>query len=124
MTFPGTEKRQLDAGLVPALPLVFGLTPDEMPSFIAGVNRDRCAYFPLVLLHAALAVAPHTTHVITPLVADTFDVMDIAHELTKAEYEGELTVVIPRLPRPEVILRELRAINPQIRITLLPQAQH
>jgi hypothetical protein len=61
-------------------------------------------------------IAPKT--VIAPLITDAFDILDLAELLTDFGFRGELVAVTRPLPRKELILREVRAINPSLTISI------
>lgn len=100
------------------------MTTDRLPDFSGGLQRTRCEFLPFTLLHAALSLAPFTDHVVSPLVAEHFDAMDMAHELERAGFRGTYSVIVPALPRPEIIARELRQICPGLDVQLIPRASH
>ncbi|MCV2881099.1 hypothetical protein [Actibacterium sp. XHP0104] len=113
-----------DAALTEPLALAVGLTGDDLFHFSGQLSETRVEYLPLMLIHAALARAPWAETVITPLVAEHFDAMDMAAELALADYRGTYAVLVPPLPRPAIIRRELAAICPGVHIELWTRAQH
>lgn len=106
------------------LVLVIGMERGSLPDFTGGLQRTRCEYLPFTLLHAALSSAPFAKHVVSPLVAEHFDAMDLAHELQRVGFRGVYSVIVPALPRPEIVTRELRQICPGIKVQLIPRASH
>lgn len=56
--------------------------------------------------------------VMTPLVSDSFDALEVAEVLYCAGYTGELIVIASKLPRPKLVERELRDSAPGLRVTL------
>lgn len=110
--------------LADELVLVVGMERGSLPDFTGGLQRAHCEYLPFTLIHAALSCAPFANHVVSPLVADHFDAMDLAHELHRAEFSGTYSVVIPPLPRPEIIVQELRQICPGLTVNLYALAPH
>lgn len=57
--------------------------------------------------------------VITAIVSSSFDCMDVAGKLTEAEFSGQMNVLSRSLPRPELVLRELRSTYPTIEVDLI-----
>lgn len=112
-----------DAALTEPLALAVGFSGDDLYPFGGRLSDTRVEYLPLMLIHAALARAPWAETVITPLVAEHFDAMDMAAELALADYRGTLVVVVPPLPRPAIIQRELAAICPGVHIELWTRAR-
>ncbi|MGC9370138.1 MAG: hypothetical protein ACP5DX_11420 [Paracoccaceae bacterium] len=104
--------------------LLVGLAADDLPGGTAPLKSVRMESLPFILLHAALALAPWADCVVSPLVAEQFDALDLARELDAAGYRGQYFIIAPPLPRPDLIRRELAAIAPQVEIELLPQVWH
>ena len=57
--------------------------------------------------------------VISPLLCRSFDCLDLAAALCGAGFRGRLRIMAPKLPRPEVVLGEARALCPKIDIDLI-----
>lgn len=106
------------------LALLVGLAADDVPAGAAPLTSARLESLPFILLHAALAMAPWVRCVVSPLVNEQFDAMDLALELDAAAYRGHYFIMAPPLPRPDIIRRELRQIAPQVEIDLLPRVWH
>ncbi len=104
--------------------LLIGMSPDELPAYGIKHSDMKFESLPFALIHAALARAPWAKCVITPLMTDAFDVLDLATELSKAGYAGVLQVVVPALPRPDIIERELMQLCPDLRVELVARAPH
>lgn len=103
---------------------MIGLSTDDGSSICRRLPGLTCEPVPFLLLHAALSIAPWTEVVACPLVGDTFDAMDLAHELEIAEFAGRLIVMVPALPRPAIIARELANAGPSLDIELIARARH
>ncbi len=58
--------------------------------------------------------------VLAPLIGPTWDGLDVAIALARAGYRGRLGIVSPRLPRQDLVLREMQALCPALDICLLP----
>ncbi|WP_372604007.1 hypothetical protein [Actibacterium sp.] len=106
------------------LVLAVGVSKEEMFQYSGGLTDSQIEFLPFMLIHAALARAPWAELIVTPLVSDYFDAMDMATELALAGYRGTYAVILPRLPRPEIVRRELNAICPGLRIELWNRARH
>lgn len=104
------------------LSLLIGLEPEDLPHRPRRCPNTALAALPYILLHAALARAPLATEVISPLMSEHFDAMDLAVELNSAGFTGTYTVVVPPLPRPDIILQELAQIAPNMHINILTRA--
>jgi len=104
--------------------LLVGLSATELPVGAAPLKSIRTETLPFILLHAALALAPWVDCIISPLMSEHFDALDLARELDAAGYRGQYLIVAPPLPRPDLIRRELSAIAPDVGIELLPQVWH
>lgn len=100
------------------LSLLVGLAANELPPGYAPHGAALVESLPYILLHAALARAPMTDHVVSPLVCEHFDAMDLASELESVGFEGTYTVIVPPLPRPDIVRRELCQIAPRVDIDL------
>ncbi len=100
------------------------MVSDDLPQYGAVSNQLRLEYLPFALIHAALAKAPLAECVISPLVADQFDALDLAAELGRADYAGTYKVIIPALPQPEIIRRELAQAASGVKVELIQRAPH
>ncbi len=70
-----------------------------------------------ITVETMAALRPCT--VVVPLVCFSFDCTDVAQRLTESEFAGTVRVVGPALPRPDVVLAELRASFPLLDIELV-----
>ncbi|WP_132695874.1 hypothetical protein [Rhodovulum steppense] len=86
-------------------------------------SAGRCESLPYALLHAALACVPWADYVVSPLVGDQFDALDLAAQLELAGYRGRYMVVTPSLPAPGVIRREIEQLCPSLTVELIPRAR-
>ena len=57
--------------------------------------------------------------VILPLFASGYDAMAVIEELERLNFTGSITVIAPKLPRPRLVERELRALGPGTRLSLI-----
>lgn len=87
-------------------------------------SAARCERLPYALLHAGLASAPWTDVVVSPLVTELFDAMDLAHQLALGGYRGRYMVVTPALPRPDIIRGEIAQLCPGLSVELVQRARH
>ena len=104
--------------------LLVGTTLTDLPATLRSRLKNRVESLPLVYIHAVLSRAPETREIIAPLFSDTFDAMELAEELFRADYTGALTVIAPSLPEPELVLEELQSICPDARVQLVHRAPH
>ncbi|MEM8554466.1 MAG: hypothetical protein AAGF71_06505 [Pseudomonadota bacterium] len=56
--------------------------------------------------------------VVTGLLSRDFDCTDVARVLVEAEFSGEFRVLCTNLPKPQLVLKELRATYPLLDIDL------
>lgn len=106
------------------LALLIGFRTDEHPYLGAPFARARCERMPYALLHAALACAPTVDCIVSPLVTEQFDAMELAAQLALGGYRGRYVVVTPALPDPRIIAHELQHICPDVKVELLPRARN
>ncbi|MBB4022168.1 MULTISPECIES: hypothetical protein [Actibacterium] len=116
------QPREAPAGAT--LALVIGMPTSDVPRWPLPDATARLEPLPYTLLHAGLACAPGTSCIVSPLVAEHFDAMDLALQLHLADYRGTYLVVAPRVPRPEIIRRELRQICPGLDVEVITCAGH
>ncbi|MCC6001161.1 MAG: hypothetical protein JJU19_09920 [Pararhodobacter sp.] len=62
--------------------------------------------------------------VVTPLIGPRWDALDTGVALTNAGYTAKLMILMPKLPRQALVLRELRILCPSLDIIVadLPEA--
>lgn len=113
-----------DAMATEPLGLVIGLASEEAAMLGGATAAMRMEVLPYALIHAALARAPWAECVITPLMAEQFDAMDMAVQLDLAGYDGVYMVVTPRVPRPEIVHREISQLCPKVTVRLIQKAPH
>jgi len=118
-----TQVEAVPNGIALALLIGFQTTEDNSVMGLPFAEA-RCERLPFTLLHAALACAPGADFVVSPLVGEDFDAMDVAHELQRAGYRGRYVVVTPALPNPAIIRNEIRQACPGLTIELIPRARH
>jgi hypothetical protein len=70
-------------------------------------------------LTADLLASTRASLIILPLFAPSYDAMTAVETLEDLGYAGKLTVLAPALPKPRLVERELRAIGPGPRLTLV-----
>ena len=70
-------------------------------------------------LDAALLARLQPTLVVFPLFAAGHDAISVIEILEKLVYLGRISVIAPALPRPKLVERELRALGPEERLTLI-----
>lgn len=109
------------------LALAVGMPAAQVPQWVTNIPDIKLETIPFVLIHAAMASTPVVSHVIAPLMTDQFDAQDLARELAKLRYRGNMVVVLPstpRLPRPEIVRNELSQTCPAATITILDPVMH
>lgn len=57
--------------------------------------------------------------ILSPLVADDFDAVDVAEKLVLLGFQGRYRAIAPRLPNADLILEEVRGFAPQLDFDLL-----
>ncbi|TCP40982.1 hypothetical protein [Rhodovulum marinum] len=123
------EHRQIHADTAvcrqigPSLALMVGFHRDERPELGMPFAGARCESLPYALLHAALACAPATDYVVSPLLTEQFDALDLAVQLALAGYRGRYIVVTPALPEPDIIREEIEQLCPGLTVELIPRAR-
>lgn len=66
-----------------------------------------------------MLAAMRPVRIITTLTVAGTDALQLAQQLNAAGYEGELFVLVPPLPRPDMVLAEIRAAAPRMRIDMI-----
>ena len=61
--------------------------------------------------------------ILSPLVAGTFDCLDLAQILRDAGYRGAYRAIAPALPAPQLIRHEVGALCPGLDFDLIDSAQ-
>ncbi|MEO6298829.1 MAG: hypothetical protein ABIV25_09010 [Paracoccaceae bacterium] len=59
------------------------------------------------------------TRIILPLFSAEHDAMAVIEILEGLKFSGQITVIGPDLPRPRLVERELRAMGPGVRLSLI-----
>lgn len=72
----------------------------------------------------ALSATPFVHMVIAPLFSEECDALDLTHVLSAVDFDGELVILLPRVPRPEIVKREISLQAPGLRIRFLANAGH
>ncbi|MGC9418434.1 MAG: hypothetical protein ACP5EN_05610 [Rhodovulum sp.] len=123
------EHRQIHADaavchqIAPSLALLIGFHSDERPELGMPFAGARCESLPYALLHAALACAPEAEFVVSPLLTEQFDALDLAVQLALAGYRGRYVIVTPSLPEPDIIRQEIDQLCPGLTVDLIPRAR-
>ncbi len=65
-------------------------------------------------LAGRLQRSPTPDIVLSPLIAETFDLADVAQTLSSAEFPGRLRALTPDRPKISMIKREIHALYPQL----------
>jgi hypothetical protein len=84
----------------------------------AGLAVSRCAG-PELLADAFVRLATPPAIVIAPLLAPSFDILDVIRALAALGFGGQLLAVTSALPDAGAVLRELRADTPGFRLDIL-----
>ncbi|WP_323036841.1 hypothetical protein [Pararhodobacter sp.] len=61
----------------------------------------------------------HPDVIIGPLITSDWDIVDLGLELEKLGYRGDLFAMTQRLPRAELVIREVSALCPNLNVRLL-----
>ncbi len=104
--------------------LVVGLHPDDLPQWPGQTLSATLCFLPFSRLRLTLAGAASIDCVVSPLVAPRFDALEVAAELSLAGFCGSLVLIMPRVPRPEIIYRELMQICPGLSVEMVAKAPH
>ncbi len=70
-------------------------------------------------IDAALLQNRNPRFILTPLVSENFDLVDLAVLLHRKGYSGALRALIPELPDPQSILKEILDLCPGLDIDLI-----
>lgn len=81
--------------------------------------RTDILHISLDALDAAFLAAVAPGLVVLPLIAASHDAAAAVELLEALGYRGRITVLAPALPRPGLVERELRALGPGARLTLI-----
>ncbi|MBN2907216.1 MAG: hypothetical protein JXJ18_10955 [Rhodobacteraceae bacterium] len=121
---PVLHDRVAPSPAIGSLALLVGFDPEARPELGMPFATARCERLPYALLHAVLATAPWAQYVVSPLVTEQFDAMDLANELSLGGYRGRYLVVTPALPDPALVRREIAQLAPGLSVQLIPRARH
>jgi len=107
--------------------LLVGLDPLYTRDLQAFGLPDGCDMFfaDMGALHPNILAEISPTIVVAPLISDGPDAIETAQALERFEFRGELRLIAYALPKPQVVMQELRAAAPALNITLvqLPRIQ-
>ncbi len=105
--------------------ILLGLKPRDLAALTEVLDPDA----PLESLDAPSDLTPQAlagagvNRIVTPLTGHGFDAVDLAHHLAQIGFRGRLQVLIPPLPKPELVQREIMAAGKAIAVELiLPRA--
>ncbi|NDK33441.1 hypothetical protein [Rhodovulum sulfidophilum] len=84
----------------------------------------RCEHLPYDLVQAALSSLQGIEMIVSPLLTDQFDAMDLAQQLQLGGYRGLYVVVTPVLPNTEIVRREIAALCPGMTVQMIPRTRH
>ncbi|MFN3662436.1 MAG: hypothetical protein ACK4TM_06775 [Yoonia sp.] len=79
----------------------------------------HCHFLDLPELDACTIRRCNPGLVLSPLMADGFDAIDVAERLQAAGFAGRYRVLADALPDPDLIRREIRALAPALDFDLL-----
>ena len=101
------ENRALKTG---GVALCIGLTANDVVALSGDIDTEnmQCHAVPYDMLDEDLLDNIRPDQVITPLFADGYDAVDVAENLSLFGYCGQLIAISPRLPNPNIIVREMR----------------
>jgi hypothetical protein len=120
-----TESRASDLSSAPDHPvvLVIGRSDQATDAYL----RDQGAAIiacPFAALDRAMIDQVAADWVVFPLVAEGFDATQVLLHLGSIGFTGRATITTPRLPDHAMVLRELRALAPAMKLSLVvPQAE-
>ncbi len=80
---------------------------------------SRLDYISLDDLDQACLDRTNPDVVLCPLVAKGFDALDVALRLQELKFDGRMRAICPPLPDPQVVLREVHILCPELDFNLL-----
>ncbi len=109
----GARKLSVDMSFGGGTTLVVGSCP-QIP---AGSTQDRGARLERVQwsdLDQLLLSIVEPDLILSPLVSDDFDCVDVAFRLTRLGYKGRYVALTEGLPHPAIVRREVRSLCPHL----------
>ena len=80
---------------------------------------DNCWYIEIDALTRHVIARLNPDMVLSPLVGDAFDALDVAHKLAKLAYTGPYRAVTHTIPDPNAVCNEVRATVPRLDFDLV-----
>ena len=112
-----TEKDESFGSPVVLSLLLVGIDPKADPKALEGL-APGIWFAPYPELADRLAQPPRPDMVLSPVIGQGFDLFDIARIIRTTGYRGKLRGLSDGLPRPQMILAELRAEFPDMDINI------
>lgn len=88
---------------------------DDLRAADGSAQIRLLGYDELVVQHEP----PQADLVLSPMVGDTFDCLDVAVHLHAQGFRGRLHVLAPALPDPAILRREVASLCPGIRVDVV-----
>ena len=102
----------------PGPPSMVVVTDKDADLVIEGLS-DGIEFVHFSQLAGRLQRSPTPDIVLSPLIAESFDVTEVAKTLSSAEYPGRLRALTPDRPNISIIKREIHALYPQLDFAVL-----
>lgn len=96
--------------------------PEAVLADAGGVAGRRTVLWPMTVaaLSASLAEGTVPDAVFSALFWRAGDVLEVARVLSVGGYRGRYRVIVPPLPQPDMVRREVRAAHPELDFDLIP----
>lgn len=93
--------------------------PKSAPDLAVHIQTSAPIYTHFALLTRDMIERLAPVSIIAPLIADHFDILDVALFLQQIRFPGDLRILSRPLPRADLVMAEIRALCPDVSITLL-----
>lgn len=117
-----TGRPEDDGMAYTAIVVSVGLSETEtkdLPERLLSPARERLLEVPLVQLDNVLLERTRTQTVITPVVTQEFDVLDVAERLHGLAFEGTYFALLGKMPNAALIAREVRLAAPGLKFEIV-----
>lgn len=121
-----TGRPEDDGMAYTAIVVSVGLTDSDrsdLPERLLSSKRGRLLEVPLAELDDALIERTQAKTVITPVVTQEFDVLDVAERLHALGFEGTYFALAGKMPNPALIEREVRLAAPGLVFEVVDSTQ-
>ena len=84
----------------------------KSPSFVQVTDEIYFMTFNILSAKALHGIGPRI--VLAPLISQTFDALELGAFLKKSRFDGTLQIMMPKMPNPKIVERELKAAIPDL----------